>query len=107
MPVYVAHCHVTGCGAKCLRPSIAAILVVLVASGILAKPVLNSLGVQLSSVVAAPLTLTYGFLLYVGVWMLAVFLGVTRKHENALWCAVDSAGIPAVAALAVGMALSH
>jgi hypothetical protein len=103
MPVHVPHCHVSGCGAKCLSPVLAAILVVLVATGILAKPLLNSGGVELSSVVAVPFTPTYAFGLYVVAWLLAVFLGSTRKHESTLWCVVDSAGIPATAAFLLGI----
>jgi hypothetical protein len=99
MPFHTPRCHVAGCGDTCLSPWAVALLVVLVATSILAKPLLNSAGVDLNSIVIAPFKMTFGLFLYVCVWLLAVILGITRKHENALWCVVDSAGVPAVAAL--------
>ena len=108
MPVHVPHCHVPTCGATCLHPAIAASIVVLVATGILGKPFLNSVGVELSSKAATPFAFTFSSLLYVCVWVLAVILGSTRKHENSVWCVLDSAGIPAVAALLLGIGgLTH
>jgi hypothetical protein len=98
-PVHVSHCHVSGCGATCLSPWIANLIVVIVATVILATPILHSSGMDLNSAVVTPFRITFRLLLFIAVWFLAVILGVTRKHENALWCAVDSAGIPALAAL--------
>jgi hypothetical protein len=96
---HVPHCHMAGCGATCLSPWAATLIVGLVATVILATPILHAAGMDLNAAVVTPFRITFRLALLIAVWFLALILGVTRKHENALWCAVDSAGIPAVAAL--------
>jgi hypothetical protein len=75
---------------------------VIVATLALFIPILESVGINLNSPVTTPVGISYNLLGYIFVWSLAVIVGCVRKHENEIWCLVDSFGIPGIVAIAVG-----
>jgi hypothetical protein len=77
-------------------------IVVLTTTVAMAVPMLDSLGLSMGPV-AAPPQVTFGFFLYLFVWLLAIIVGCARKHENEVWCLIDSFGIPGIVAVAVGL----
>jgi hypothetical protein len=99
----VPHCDRQYCKGRCVPPFLAAIIVTIVASVILAKPTLETTGIKLDAAVSTPFTFTFDTLIYVAGWLIAIMLGSTRKHENTIWCFVDAIGIPVAVAALVGL----
>jgi uncharacterized membrane protein len=104
MVIHTEYCNLTGCKGRCVQPAAAGIIVTIVASVILAHPWLMASGLTENSGVFTPFTITYQVLIYTAVWLLVIIVGCTKKHENIIWCLLDSAGIPAIAALLLGVA---
>jgi len=82
---------------------LAAFIVTIVATLILAKPTLESTGILLDSAFSTPFTIKFVTLSYVAGWVIAVVLGSTRKHESTMWCFIDAIGIPVAVAALVGL----
>jgi hypothetical protein len=90
------------CPGECLDPNTAMKIVVLTTTLAMAVPILDSLGLSMGPLVP-PARFTFEFFIYVIVWLLAIVVGCARKHDNEVWCLIDSFGIPGIVAVAVGL----
>ena len=92
--VRAQRCTLSNCRGESLRPPYAALLVIPATTFALGPHMWTALG--LGSVLAWPITPSLAFLGLLGLWFTSVCLGVMRRHENELWCFVDSFGIPGI-----------
>lgn len=104
----VSRCKEGCCKVEAVDPWIAAILVVSAATASLASPFLKAAGISdMSGLVIYNGGDIIRELALGGSWILSVVLGVTRSHENALFCFVDSVGIPAILQAIISVAGGH
>lgn len=89
-------CEVDGCRAECLAPWVAAPIVIGACSLALFLPFLNSLGLSLSSSPTWGTKFTFWTIIIAIVWLISVAVGVFRRHENVMFCLIDTFGIPGV-----------
>jgi hypothetical protein len=101
--------EIKSCPTAMVNPNVAVWLVMLVATGVLVVPFLESVGTKVGDFLfAMPTKFTITSGLYVIAWMMSVILGATRAHESPIWCMLDSAGIPAIAGISIlGLKIGH
>jgi hypothetical protein len=89
-------CEPTGCVKKLLVPWFANLIVFLACTLALSIPILDSVGLRITSAVTSGWHLTYLTIGLVLVWLISVLLGCAREHEAAWLCFLDSIGVPAI-----------
>lgn len=90
-------CDVDGCPSVVVPRSTVAPIVALACLIALFLPFVISLGLRPNSHIswgAADIFYTPTSFLIVLVWIVSMILGWTRKHENTLYCFIDSFGLP-------------
>jgi branched-subunit amino acid transport protein AzlD len=91
-------CKVSDCGSECVHNWIAAILVIAVTTLVLTFPFLDALGIKQNSAFVLDTGKYVAAGVLVGVWLIAIVVGCTRRHENELACVIDSFSIPGILA---------
>ena len=99
----VPSCGHGECRGRAVHPVVAAIMGGVAAWVVLLKPFFASLGVSLTPGFSQPISSLYEPISYSLGFIIAVFLTATRRHENPLWCLVDSISIPVLVAFIVGL----
>jgi len=89
-------CAHGACSSGCMGAGMAAIFVVCAATLACLSSFLRSVGVPLSSDISTGFHLTWVSFVIILVWMVSIGFNVRRKHEDALWCFVDSVGLPTI-----------
>jgi hypothetical protein len=67
-------------------------------------PFLDSIGVNLSSVLTLGTKVTFWTIIILLAWIGSVAVGVLRRHEDVMFCLIDAFGVPGIV-LAVMLAV--
>lgn len=87
-------CITADCRSETLATWTVAPIVVGAATAGLFIPFLDSIGSSPNAAISLGTKVTFVTVLIIGTWLLSIYVGCLRKHEDAVVCFIDSIGIP-------------
>lgn len=89
-------CDCDGCASTCLGAGTSASFIIAAVTLACLSSFLSAVGVPINSSISTGFRFTWPAGAIIIVWALSIAFNVWRKHEDPLWCFIDSIGIPAV-----------
>jgi hypothetical protein len=92
---HLVRCTTYRCSSRCLNPIYAAPLVVFASTLALGGLFIESTGMKVEGGISLG-TFSFASVFLILAWLAAIVIGCIKKHEDGLWCFIDSFGIPGV-----------